>query len=94
MDRNELICQEAQYLLDHRATVRQASAHFGRSKTMIHADMRDKLPRISPSLAAQVNALLDFNRAERAIRGGLATQAKYRAKTFLEDLRLEQMEQM
>ena len=77
MCREEIIIQEAEYLLEHKATVRQAAKHLGRSKSIIHLDMQMKLPRISPYLAEQVRDIFRVNTAERAKRGGNATKEKY-----------------
>lgn len=77
MSKHELICREAQYIVENNATVRQAGKYFGRSKSTIHMDMRDKLPRINHALAIDVSRVLDVNFAERTMRGGLATKAKY-----------------
>ena len=70
--------EEAIYLLTHKATVRQAAQHFGRSKTAIHNHMRKYLPIVSKPLAEEVAKLLEFNLSERAIRGGNATANKRR----------------
>lgn len=77
MSKHELICREAQYIVENNATVRQAGRYFGRSKSTIHMDMRDKLPRINHALAIDVSRVLDVNFAERTMRGGLATKARW-----------------
>ena len=77
---NNMIYEEAIYMLNHKATVRQASAHFGRSKSAIHQDMRERLPRINGTLASEIAMLLNFNLEDRARRGGLATRGKSKAK--------------
>lgn len=77
MKNDELICLEAHYILDNNATVRQAGKHFGRSKSTIHNDMRARLPHINKTLATEVARVLNINLAERTMRGGLATKAKY-----------------
>jgi putative DeoR family transcriptional regulator (stage III sporulation protein D) len=76
--REQIICLEAQYIIEHNATVRQASKELGRSKSTIHYDIRRNLPYINKALAIQVEKILENNKQERTIRGGLATQAKYR----------------
>lgn len=76
--REKIICQEAQYIIENNATVRQASKEFGRSKSTIHYDIRRNLPYINKTLAIQVEKVLEANKQERATRGGLATQEKYR----------------
>ena len=70
----------AVYLLEHRSTVRAAAERFGISKSTVHKDLTERLPRLRPGLYAQVRELLDLNKAERHIRGGLATQRKYRGE--------------
>ncbi len=68
----------AVYMLENGATVRAAARKFGISKSTVHKDLTTRLPKISPELYGQVRALLDRNRAERHIRGGMATRRKYR----------------
>ncbi len=68
----------AVYMIENRATVRAAAAAFGISKSTVHKDLISRLPQLDPGLYRQVRALLDQNRAERHIRGGLATRRKYR----------------
>ena len=77
MKNHELICLEAQYMLEHNATVRQAGEYFGRSKSTIHHDMRVRLPYVNKALATEVSRVLNINLVERTMRGGLATKAKY-----------------
>ena len=68
----------ARYIVDNRATVRAAARHFGISKSTVHKDLSDRLQRINEPLHAQVKEILDFNKSERHIRGGLATRRKYK----------------
>ena len=70
----------ATYIIENNATVRQTAKQFGISKSTVHKDVTERLQEISPSLAAQVKAVLDVNKAERHIRGGLATREKYTHK--------------
>ncbi len=70
----------AVYLVENKATVRAAAARFGVSKSTVHKDLTERLPRLSPGLYAQVRRLLDWNKAQRHIRGGLATRRKYRGE--------------
>lgn len=77
MRNHELICREAQYIIENNATVRQTGKYFGRSKSAIHQDIRDRLPRINHALAVEASRVLDVNYTERTMRGGLATKAKY-----------------
>ncbi len=68
----------AHYMLEKRATVRQAAKVYGLSKSSVHKDMCQRLPRIDPRLARQVAALLQYNKAVRHLRGGEATRQRYR----------------
>ncbi len=67
----------AQYMIENKATVRQTASVFGVSKSTVHKDLTEKLPGIDHALAAQVREVLDVNKSERHIRGGLATKEKY-----------------
>ena len=71
-------CDLAVYLIETGATVRGAAQHFGISKSTVHKDLSSRLPRINPKLYAQVRRILDLNKQERHIRGGLATRRKYK----------------
>ncbi len=68
----------SQYIVDTKATVRQAAVVFGVSKSTVHKDVTERLPRVSKDLARRVKRILDRNKAERHIRGGEATKKKYR----------------
>ena len=70
-------CELAVYMLEHDATVRAAAAKFGISKSTVHKDLTERLRRRAPALHAAVRVLLDRNKAERHIRGGMATKRKY-----------------
>ena len=67
----------ADYILATNATVRRCARHFGVSKTTVHKDMRERLPHLSPALAASVARVLLYNKLDRHIRGGDATRLKY-----------------
>lgn len=67
------------YIVAQRATVRQAAKKFGISKSTVHKDVAQRLKYIDPLLQRQVQAILDINKAQRHIRGGLATKRKYSA---------------
>lgn len=67
----------AAYMLEHRATVRQAARNFGISKSSVHKDMGERLPQIDGRLGREVAALMHYNKAVRHIRGGAATREKY-----------------
>ena len=70
-------CDLAVYIIENRATVRAAAARFGISKSTVHKDLTERLPNLNAALYRQVRQLLDLNKAERHIRGGLATRRKY-----------------
>ena len=67
----------ANYIIEEKATVRQAAKKFGVSKSTIHKDVTDRLVQINPALASRAREILDLNKSERHIRGGLATREKY-----------------
>ena len=67
----------ARYIIDNNTTVRQAGKHFGISKSTVHKDVTERLVQVNPSLAAEARKVLDVNKSERHIRGGLATREKY-----------------
>ena len=67
----------ARYIIDNNTTVRQAAKHFGISKSTVHKDVTERLVQVNPSLAAEARKVLDVNKSERQIRGGLATREKY-----------------
>ncbi len=70
----------AQYIADNKCTVRAAAKQFDTSKSTVHKDMIDRLPLLNAALASEVKEVLAENKAERHIRGGLATKAKYEAE--------------
>ena len=76
----ERVCDLAAYIVDNQSTVRAAAKQFGISKSTVHKDLTERLPRINPALYRQVRRLLDINKAERHIRGGLATKRKYKGE--------------
>ncbi|MGI6001685.1 MAG: sporulation transcriptional regulator SpoIIID, partial [Candidatus Merdisoma sp.] len=63
----------ANYIIDNNATVRQTAKKFGISKSTVHKDVAERLLHINPSLARQARVVLDINKSERHIRGGMAT---------------------
>lgn len=67
----------AQYIIENNATVRQTARAFGISKSTVHKDVSERLVQIHPSLAAEARKVLDVNKSERHIRGGMATKEKY-----------------
>ncbi|MCD7818591.1 MAG: sporulation transcriptional regulator SpoIIID [Lachnospiraceae bacterium] len=73
----ERVLAIAVYIVESSATVREAAKRFGVSKSTVHKDMVDRLAEINPSLSQDVRKVLDVNKQERHIRGGLATREKY-----------------
>lgn len=67
----------ANYIIETKATVRQTAKKFGISKSTVHKDVTDRLEHINPALAASARMVLNVNKSERHIRGGLATKEKY-----------------
>ena len=65
------------YIEESGATVRQTAKKFGVSKSTVHKDVTERLVKINPFLAARIRVVLDVNKAERHIRGGMATKEKY-----------------
>ena len=70
----------AEYIAESGATVRRCAQIFGVSKSTVHKDLQERLPAINPSLYRQVKEILEENKAERHIRGGIATRNKYRRR--------------
>jgi putative DeoR family transcriptional regulator (stage III sporulation protein D) len=70
-------CELAVYMIETGATVRTTAQYFGISKSTVHKDVTERLARINPSLADQARKVLDINKSERHIRGGMATKEKY-----------------
>ena len=67
----------AKYIIDNNATVRQTAKQFGISKSTVHKDVTERLSQVNPTLAREARKVLDVNKSERHIRGGLATREKY-----------------
>ena len=76
----ERACDLAAYIIENKSTVRAAAAEFGVSKSTVHKDLTERLPGINRAMYKQVRELLDLNKAERHIRGGLATRRKYKGE--------------
>ena len=74
----ERACDMALYIIENRATVRAAAQKFGISKSTVHKDLSERLPAFNHTLYEQVKGILDENKAERHIRGGIATRRKYK----------------
>ncbi|MEW8957307.1 MULTISPECIES: sporulation transcriptional regulator SpoIIID [Clostridium] len=75
----ERVLDVANYIIDSKATIRKTAKVFGVSKSTIHKDMTERLPKINPSIAQEAKTILDLNKSERHIRGGKATKLKYKA---------------
>lgn len=76
----ERVCDLAEYIIDNKATVRSAAKQFGISKSTVHKDLTERLEGINHSLYLSVKAVLDENKAQRHIRGGMATRKKYKGE--------------
>jgi len=75
----ERVLEVANYIISSKATIRKTAKVFGVSKSTIHKDMTERLPKINPQIAREAKSILDYNKAERHIRGGKATKMKYKA---------------
>ncbi|MGL4774474.1 MAG: sporulation transcriptional regulator SpoIIID [Clostridium sp.] len=75
----ERVLEVAQYIIESQATIRKTAKEFGVSKSTIHKDMTERLPKINPAIAEQAQNILELNKSERHIRGGKATKLKYKA---------------
>ena len=76
----ERAVEVATFIVSSNATVRETAKKFGISKSTVHKDITDRVKRINPSLALDVRKILEVNKAERHIRGGMATKLKYSHK--------------
>ena len=76
----ERTIQLARFISARRCTVRDAAREFGISKSTVHKDITEKLYRFDPDLFEEVRKILDINKAERHLRGGEATRAKYQTR--------------
>ncbi len=74
----ERVIDIARYVAERKVTVRDAAKRFGISKSTVHKDLRDRLPKLDKQLYREVDKVLNFNLAERHIRGGEAIRRKYR----------------
>lgn len=70
----------AKYIIETNTTVRETAKIFGVSKSTVHKDVTERLPKINPALAKEVKQVLDKNKSERHLRGGMATKMKYKQK--------------
>ncbi len=79
----------AEFIIENNSTVRKTAKAFNISKSTVHKDVHERLPKINRSLYRKTQAVLEINKAERHIRGGLATKAKYlRLKPDSENTRI------
>ena len=76
----ERACALAVYMIETGATVRATARHFGISKSTVHKDLSQRLPSCNKNLYQQVRQVLDINKQQRHIRGGMATRRKYRGE--------------
>lgn len=67
----------AEYIIENKTTVRAAAKKFGISKSTVHMDVSSRLKKLNPGLYNDVRKILDINKAERHIRGGMATKQKF-----------------
>jgi len=70
----------AQYIVENQATVRAAAKKYGVSKSTVHKDISERLPQFNRALYLQAREVLEVNKAQRHIRGGIATRRKYRGE--------------
>ena len=70
----------ATYIIENKSTVRQAAKKFNVSKSTVHKDISERLEKVNPSLAIEAKKVLEINKSERHIRGGMATKMKYKEK--------------
>ncbi len=77
----ERACELAVYMIETGATVRAAAQHFGISKSTVHKDLQQRLPQYNKKLYEQVRHVLDTNKQQRHIRGGMATRKKYKGES-------------
>ena len=70
----------ATYIIETKSTVRKAAKKFNVSKSTVHKDISERLEKVNPSLATEAKKILEINKLERHIRGGLATKLKYKNK--------------
>ena len=76
----ERACDLAVYIIENKATVRAGAKQFNISKSTVHKDLTERLKTVNPALYKHVRELLDINKAERHIRGGMATRRKYKGE--------------
>ena len=77
----ERVLDVARYIIESKATIRKTARMFGVSKSTVHKDITERLPKINPQVAIEAKLILDLNKSERHIRGGKATKLKYKIAT-------------
>ena len=80
---SERVITLAEYIIENKATVRAAAKKYNISKSTVHKDICDRLPGINKNLATEAKKVLEYNKAERHIRGGKATKEKYLKKRYV-----------
>ena len=85
-DYDERAVELGRYITESKSTVRAAAKKFGISKSTVHSDITTKLKRVDPSLYSEVRKILDINKEERHIRGGIATREKYKREAVTSKL--------
>lgn len=75
----ERVLDVARYIIESKATIRKTARMFGVSKSTVHKDVTERLPKLNPQIAKEAKEILDLNKSERHIRGGKATKLKYKA---------------
>ena len=78
---SERVITLAEYIIENKSTVRATAKNFGISKSTVHKDISDRLPMLNKALASKAKKILDKNKAERHIRGGIATKNKFASKS-------------
>lgn len=78
-----------EYIIESKATVRTAAKKFGISKSTVHKDVSQRLKNINPNLYREVKEILEINKSQRHIRGGMATKKKYYQQRCLQDTTLK-----
>ena len=79
---SERVITLAEYIIENKATVRSAAKKFGVSKSTVHKDISERLPKLNKILWKDAKVVLEENKAERHIRGGMATKHKYELKNL------------
>lgn len=80
MDINTRVIKAALYIIENKATIREAAAFYGYGKSTLHTDVTERLRHIDSDLFGEVRKILNFNYEEKHIRGGESTRKKYMIK--------------